>query len=245
MRLSVFFVVIIGLLLSRFGFAEDDSQLKDPFASGPPIVTQMPAYSQWTITYTYGDLPKPPVPASGAPSNAPLSQRPLRVVVTKTDSVRHEEEDLEQNLESNLWVDGDVMVEQKPRNPELNAYMATAAAKNNDFPQLDWVSRSTFVGIESQQGRKCLVYKASVDLLEIIDPYAYKFGLQAKSEVPVTAYVDLQTRYPVLLQFEATSLEYTMNPAPSVSLVMPDEFAKAAAAMKARIQAAIPHPARP
>ncbi|HEX4139395.1 MAG TPA: hypothetical protein VHY09_03550 [Candidatus Methylacidiphilales bacterium] len=205
---------------------------------------QMPAFSQWTIDYTYsGDAPPKPT-APGAPP-APLSRRPVRVTVTKTDPISHQEEDFEQGLRADTWSNGDVVVEQKPGNPQLNAYLPGAADKNTDFPQFNWVSKANFTGIRSQQGRKCLVFKASLDIFEILNPQAFKFGLRADHSEEATAYVDLKTRYPVSLQFGPAALQYTFQPPPTAPLEMPDEFAAAAKALKIRLQAAQLHPARP
>jgi hypothetical protein len=110
---------------------------------------------------------------------------------------------------------------------------------------MNWVSKGNYTGIESQQGRKCLVFKASVDMFEVLNPQAFKFGLRADHSVEATAYIDLKTRYPVALKFDNATLQYTFEAPPAASLEMPDEFAAAATALKARLQATELHPARP
>ena len=228
--LTTLFWTLAGmLLLSLPAFAAPGEMLdeKAPEAAlekgspppGPPIAQEMPEFAQWAVDYTY---------AGGEETKTETaSARPIRSVVTKTGTISHEERTLERNLSDEVWFLGNDMVKRIPTSPEL--VVVHVLSQDIPFPDLRWLTKETFQGFESQDGKKCLSYKW--------DEYSDTHVLIGTHY----ALVDPDTRYPILSRFRNETRRYTFLPPPKAMLVPPTDYVAVAKAMNDQIQRATPH----
>jgi len=214
--------------------------------SEPLIVRKMPEFAQWTVDYTYKDKPKPgEVSAILAQWQRLAAQdplvakqmtdpnfvyaldpaRPLRRVVMKTKSVRSDICDFERNLRGEIWTDGITVVERKPNSNKLTTSKIPDEGIR-EFQEFNWISQDNFVAISILSGRKCLVFKDDVDFVGIDHPQVH--GAAKETKVPATAYIDMDTRNPVMLEVAGNTRVYTYLAAPSQMLSLPPDFAAAA-----------------
>jgi hypothetical protein len=125
----------------------------------------------------------------------------------------------------------------------------------SDFAGLDWLSPSTYSGVEKYQGSDCIVFKGTVSPLgqkDQSDERAYIEGERAMGHsvpdavtVPATAYVDLETRLPVFVQFGEEKCTYQYGPPPRTPLQLPPQLAGPAKDYEQRIEALSAPASRP
>lgn len=253
-----YFVIAACLLmiLANQGRGQTPQTKLPVIPPGPLIIEHMPDYAQWAIDYTYTDAPKPGQESDLVARYRKLAQedpsvakamadphfldtlepaRPIHVVVTKTGVIRHVDKNLERSLHDEIWMNGDVTIERRPGVPNLVVSLGNPLIQN-DFPEFSWISKEAFSGVESVNGHPCLVFKQQVDPVGLEHPGLTGIG----GTIPVIAYVDLKTRYPVSLQFGVETRQISILSAPTEQLVVPDEFAAAAKTTLDRIQKAIP-----
>ncbi len=236
------FAALGALLFAVGGIHADPSAEKPSLPPGPPVMTQMPDFAQWTVDYSYADGADP---ASSSPqagltegnamglSVGPIvaDMRLVRVVYTKTGTVRHEEWSFDKGSRE-VWAMGDVIVR---RGPESSALVPNndAGLEGNVFPELDWLSKETFTGTQTKDGVQYLVFKKN-------------WYNDDRSFVGTSiAYIDPDTRYPASFQFGNQTRRYTIQAPPTVPLAVPPDFAAAGTAMTEQIQKATPHLAPP
>jgi hypothetical protein len=244
-------VIVTAVGLAR---AQSDSApaTKDVLPSGPLIVRQMPALAQWTIDYTYTDVPKPGAPSlldqykQAALQNPSLAKamedpqyvfaiqniRPIHAVVTKTGNTLHTEVAYQQDYKGEVWIVGDLTVQKLPNKSELTAGI-TGGTDQEVFPEFDWIGKDNFIGMQSKgEHTKCIAFKK--DIYDGHDLIGTKL-----------AWVDLGTRYPVTYQYLTETRDYKILPPPTVPLVAPEEFVEAGRAMMKRVESGTPHLAPP
>jgi hypothetical protein len=188
---------------------------------GPLVITKMPNFAQWSIDYTY---PRSSTKPGEAPSQPP---RLVRVIVTRTGSVIHEQRAFDQGQSGELWSTDKYVIERKPNAPKPVATIKLES--NDDFPDFDGVSKDNFIEIKTHDDRKCLVFSNKV--YTTIGDYVGT----------ATVYVDFETRFPEGYEINGKSRKYTILPSPTVELVVPGEYLEAANAMMYRINQATPH----
>jgi hypothetical protein len=245
------FSLILFLLASAStAVCRAQSPADESLPPGPLVNSSMPDRSRWTVDIVYTDRPKSGQPTSAmeafqkaAQSDPVLAKqmanpqfafalrnlRPVHILVSKTGKIRHEERDLEEGAKGELWRFGDDEVERLPNAPSLSA-RNVAGLVGTDFPELDWISKQTFVGIQTNTNRKCLAYRMDV---YSVDDHALQ-GTRI-------AFVDFATRNPVSYQFQEETRTYTILAPPESTLTVPDDFKEAARQLESRLQRATPH----
>ncbi len=222
-----FLIGVLSMLLVA-GLAEaQTSELTpstpDKIPPGPLVITKLPHFAQWTIDYTYANAPKPGMPSL-------KSQRPVRVIMTRTGVTIHEETTFEQGLQGEIWSNDRFVVE---KSPNLKPIATLQLGGGDDFPDFDWVARDNFVGTQSLEGRKCLVFSKK------------QFTSTGDFLGMAHAYVDFTSRLPVQYELPSETQKYTIQPPPSEELSLPDDIIAAAKAMVTQVQRATPHLAPP
>lgn len=105
----------------------------------------------------------------------------------------------------------------------------------SDFAGLDWISAKTFTGTAQYQGKDCLVFNENVSPLtarlkeeEIISiDQAKVFGreIPGQRKVAATAYIDIESRLPLLVTFGNEKRIYEYGSPPSAPLQLPADVA--------------------
>jgi hypothetical protein len=116
----------------------------------------------------------------------------------------------------------------------------------SDFAGLNWLSPSTFSGMVKYRGTDCMVFNGTVSPLSEraqIDERLYIEGERAMGHavpdavtVPAMAYIDLDTRLPLFVQFGGEKCTYQYGAAPKAPLQLPPELAGPTQAYAHRIQ---------
>jgi len=107
----------------------------------------------------------------------------------------------------------------------------------SDFAGLEWVSANTYTGMAKYQGRDCIQFKGDVSPLNpkareeeaIAIGQAKTFGESAPQQikVPAVAYIDLETRLPLVVTFGNEKRFYQYGAPPTAMLALPPALASA------------------
>jgi hypothetical protein len=220
----------------------------DPKSGLPkgPLLSRIPEFAIWSITYTYTD-PRETPPKKPGPENKPPEQeasiesaRPKKVLLTKTKNILHVETLDERRQTWHRWCrDSKHLIVfpggkglapcdgQDIHNPFYEDYQSTT------FPGFEWVSAATFAGVESVRQRDCMVFRSAVKGLDLMNPgEAAKLRSMAGEGMPIpeealktkstVAIIDLETRLPVALQVAGEVRQYTFLEPPGTILAFPD-----------------------
>ncbi len=101
-----------------------------------------------------------------------------------------------------------------------------------DFPELGWISERNFIGIEEQAGRKFLVFrnhepKPSISAASTMTP---------DTGLAMEAYLDAETRLPVIFRNSAGTHNYQYDTPPTEMLSLPSEVKSALDLEQTRIR---------
>ena len=105
----------------------------------------------------------------------------------------------------------------------------------SDFAGLDWVSAKTYQGITKYQGRDCIIFNDQVspltgvlrkqEAVNILNAKVWNQPVPEEVKVPAVAYIDLQTRLPLLVIFGGEKRVYQYGTPPMDPLSLPPELA--------------------
>lgn len=117
---------------------------------------------------------------------------------------------------------------------------------SSDFAGLDWISANTYTGVAKFQGRDCIEFKGNVSPLEasvkrqeagaIMEAEASGETAHDEMKVAATAYIDLETRLPLLVIFGEEQRIYQYGAPPTTPLSPPAEVAGPLKAYAERIK---------
>jgi hypothetical protein len=106
-----------------------------------------------------------------------------------------------------------------------------------DFAGLDWISATTYTGMAKYQGRDCIQFTGEVSPLNprareeeaIAIGQAIAFGqpVPQETKVAAVAYIDLETRLPLIVTFGNEKRIYQYGTPPAADLTLPPELANA------------------
>ena len=234
-----------------------------PPPSGP-LPKRAPDFSQWVATYS--NVPASPRKQGGTPgqessstgSNASKPVVTKRVEVTKTGQLRHLVTVEPDGSRSELWFNGDMEVvclegwkfpwitqARDPRNPFAMNFSKT------DFPEFGWVSAKNYVGIQQLGGRECLVFGECLPIeeeeVESASATPGNSGAvpRARNMRSSTAYIDRETRLPVMLVRNGDIVAFQFGPTPQAMLVFPANIRAAIEAQAKEIKHLTSMPPRP
>jgi hypothetical protein len=232
-------ILLVGMWLGlATSLCAQNSKLP-PLPEGP-LLKRAPDSSAWTVTFKGNVM-----------DGIGRSESPLVSKIVKNHSII-----LEQNTDSSgqqheVWHVGGLQVSKVPNSVDLiinhdagGTDIYSINFEDSDFAGLDWLSAATFVGIEKFQGRDCMIFKSQINPLPIVTRQEEESineankaeGLAPREEkkVAAVAYIDLETRIPLLVQFGQQKRTYEYGPA--TTLTLPPEVAKALKVYLARIQ---------
>jgi hypothetical protein len=193
-----------------------------PMPPGPPIQARAPDYSQWTITLTETAPSSPDATPSTPEAPIPTKSKIFFgsvYTITKTGKIMSRQTLDDQSRAWVTWCAADLQITIYPNNTVLaqprpddlgfpNPYYVDYL--QSDFPDFWWISTKNYAGIKSQAGKPCLYFK---DYL--------KFYSDDNLPSNVEAYIDVKTRYPVLVIVNTTSRAYAFQPPPTSELELP------------------------
>ena len=180
-----------------------------------------PDFSAWTIVVV---PPKTAPSKSQSASNQPDQPKPRRVVEIKTGSIRHITGLTNPNgrIPVEMWIQGPIQViltpgQERPwivtdRDP-VNVFTRYG---RSDFPGFQWISSRNYIGVAKIEEHVCLAFHGKVPL----DTRPEETG----GTVEANAYVDKDTRLPVLLVMDGEESFYQFAQPPNQPLVLPAEL---------------------
>jgi hypothetical protein len=254
MKKYLLFLCVLAMAAGKSS-AQDSTSGPPP---GPLVVTRMPDRAQWTIDFTYTDAPKPgtvspqlayyqqqakidPIVAKQLENPAFVAAldpaRPVHIVVTKTGTTWHMEENMERGEEIEEWHTAQVTAVKKPGMNKFNVVLEDNTGRV-DFPEFYWLAKGNYTGPATDGGQKTLVFKAQVDATKIHNPG----GSGGEETVPGEAHIDWKTRYPVSFEFLDETRRYTYQSPPTEALVVPDEINAVWKAAQKHMQQLVPTP---
>ena len=191
---------------------------KVPLPPGP-LLKRVADFSAWKITYYYPRNAENTKELTDGidPGMSLLPNVPKRITLTRTKPLwRAEIEDVNGNILDQCW-DGNVEMIVAPGSSTAglapSAFMGGRSTVNFaqvDFPDFEWISDKTFVGLQPQRGRSCMVF--------------------VKDDM--TAWVDLESRMPVFWQKGTQTRTYEKLATPTSPLTLPAPAAALSEALK-------------
>jgi hypothetical protein len=179
-----------------------------------PLLPRMPAFSSWNIAFQYAGEDKQARP--DAPPRH-LGNVPRRVVVTKTKDVCREQVQLATGKQVERWdfagtqfhsdEDGIVFLIIPPseETPDPEYY----DRRRSDFPELNWINKSNYLGVEDFRGKPAFHFEAEKD--------GKKFS----------AFLSVESQMPLAFSDGSATRLYNLNPPPSGQLEPPPAFLSA------------------
>jgi len=253
-------IAIFCLVLSLIGTLH--AQQAAPQPSLPPLppgplIKRTPDYSTWTVTYKGQPIEeKAPVKPATTGESEPKDKEAKEPVTMLSSVVKTGSTILEQSVDAagqrrQVWHVSGIRIVAGSSNPMVcpdygSDDIFSVNFASSDFAGLYWVSPATYVGIVKYQGNDCMVFKGSVSPLsersqiderENIER-AKAFGQSVPEEVkvPAAAYIDLETRLPLFVQFGNEKRFYRYGDPPQAPLALPPELKNSLKAYSQHIQ---------
>jgi len=191
-----------------------------PLPDGP-LLNAGGDFSAWQITYSYAsDKPSatgkpPPAPTPTPPGNISFLP-PRTVTLVRTKPLWHAVAIDIAGGKMDQWCDGSVrFFVENGIPPELPPVGGPFDKKFPNFsamgfPDLDWISPSTYLGTQTLDTNKCMVF----------------------SKGDMKAWIDLKTRFPVRWQQGGETRAFRQLPPPDGMLTLPPDISKISDALK-------------
>jgi hypothetical protein len=218
----------------------------EPLPKGPLLKRAPDAY-EWEIRVDTEESAKPP-----QEGKAPPPPPPKTVVVTKGGKVVREVIAYANGAYVEIWHRGGASVTKSRGNqswsvsPDSSGGFESPDYVTSDFSGLEWISPNTFTGIQSLGGRKVIVFTGSVcdkgatDLAIIrngVDRQRAEEALSHKPlskafdpkdyKVPAIAYIDLESRLPLMLKYGNLTRSYHYRAPSQSTLTLPPDAVQA------------------
>ena len=235
-----------------------------PLPAGP-LLNRTPDYSTWTVSIQKSKTAGEKSPKTGAVDGKNSQEKPA--VVTQSRIVKTGSTILELNVDvqgkkEEIWhLSGLRAMKPPDASPPIIApdtgggsdiYSTNFAV--SDFAGLDWITANTFTGMAKYQGRDCIEFKATVSPLNARDRQeeaiaigqAIAFGQPAPPvfKVAAVAYIDLETRLPLVVTFGKEKRIYQYGTPPTADLTLPAELANAVKEREKQMKRLTSAPAR-
>lgn len=192
-------IIALGLVCLTASPAQNSPAPATRLASAPPV-------SSWRIVCEYAQ--KEPIPTGEGLAAVALARRQqanprlVEVQVVKRNSQREETHLYANGEKSIVWVDGDIMVARYRRFPSLSHATTRDAGSPRfqaDFMDLEWLADAQYLGIKTEAGKSCHVYRES-------------------GEFPQEAWIGTDTNLPVRIVTANCVRTFTFSPsAPTLS----------------------------
>jgi hypothetical protein len=227
-RLKLFSMVVWGVSLSSLGLLAQKSTAPSsslpPLPPGPLVQLRASDFAKWIVKKVGTTDSVTGTTEATAPKKATFGSE---FTMTKTGKImlRQTQDDkgqiwntwCEGNLQATVWPDGKRFIVGAPP-PDLKRGPNSMYFdySQSDFPGFEWVSLGDYAGIQSKEGKPCIVFKAK-----------FKVYTDDRQASDVAAYVDLKTRYPVALVVDGATRTYEFQPPPQTELAI-DPLVKSA-----------------
>ncbi len=220
-RSPLFGVLAVVLLGWTAGHAQQSAAPNPELPSGP-LLKSVPEFSQWEIEVTH------PID----PANTRKSEKAQagRIVTTKTGDIIHETTD-HNGQRSEKWFvgplqytkasgrrewlesDGSVGADGARLDPDYSPLPASG------FRDLEWVTAGTYCGVFRHEDRECLVF-VPLDLAGVTT-HPRTVSKEFLDAQDTLAYIDAESRLPVLARIGGENRVYRFKPAPTEMQLLP------------------------
>jgi hypothetical protein len=239
-RLLVRCAMASALLMAAWSAFAVPAPTPEPLPTGP-LLKRAPDPYEWVIRVDTEESAKPPQEGKAPPP-------PKTLVVTKGGKVVREVLGYANGAAVEIWHLGGASVSKSQGgqswivSPNSTTGFESPDYVTSDFSGLEWISPSTFTGIQSFGGRKVIVFTGSVCDKSATDLAIIKNGVDRQRaeemlshkliskafdpndyKVPAVAYIDLETRLPLILKYGNLTRSYQYRfPSQSVLTLPPD-----------------------
>jgi len=228
-----------------------------------PLLKRAPDYSTWTVTCQGHAAEARPSVKPATTEGKPKDKEAVTIAstVVKTGSTILELNADTDGKRKEIWHIGGLMVMKQPDAAEPTVWPDTVQADIYsvnfaavDFAGLDWISATTYSGMAKYQGRDCIQFTGEVSPLNpkareeeaIAIGQAIAFGQPVPPETKVTAvaYIDLETRLPLVVTFGNEKRIYQYGTPPAAELTLPPELENAVKEREKQLKRLSTAPAR-
>ena len=236
MKTSLLAVSVFTVLLLGQAYPQAD---RPPLPDAPsdPLLQAAPDFSQWEIIFAYpkDHISQPDAKASGkVPSAAAIW--PGKSVTTKTRQIVHEEVTGLDGQRTEKWHIGTL---QYARPPGQTGWFESDGGRLADgtaidanyspfpasgFRDLDWISRTTYLGTVKFHDRDCLVFTPGEAPNDVSADRAQQ--LANWESLPTVACIDAVTRLPVLVRMNGGTRKFTFGNPPAEIQTLPSDLAE-------------------
>lgn len=212
-------LILLGASLNIFA---DPTKAQAPLPDGP-LLSSGGDFTAWQITYAYdSDKPSPNGQPPPPPPKTPfgqLSLLPVRsVTLTRTKPYWHSVTTDIGGGKMEQWSDGASRLFSEGDFPPMLAPSAPSWKfpdfNTIGFPDMDWISASTYVGSETIDGKKCLAF----------------------SKGDMKTWVELNSRFPVRWQRGKEVRTFRQLPPPTDSLSPPPDISAVFVSLKRNLR---------
>ena len=246
-RALLAWIAVTGFCVSS-GICQQATPVPRPVPPPGPLLNPAPKFSAWTITYLY---PQEQKQRAGQGRPAPIDPTaPRKIVTIKTGDIVHEDTTSVSGAHFDMWQVGRSIYTK----PHGQAYWGESggdkmqdtrgnqggdlALPPSGFRDLDWVNEGSYAGPVHLTNAVYLLFvapgAADVDIHNVASLVAQ----------PLLAYVDEETRLPVLLRVNGVIRSFSFSPPPANMQVLPDDLAKEIQDANAKREKLFPAPAR-
>ncbi len=212
---------------------------RPPLADAPsdPLLQSAPDFSQWEIAFTYPKDPRSqPTAKPSGKVPAATAICPGKSVTTRTRQIVHEDVTDLDGQRTEKWHIGTL---QYARPPGQKVWFESDAggladgtaidANYSPFPasgfrDLDWISRTTYLGTLKFNDRDCLVFTPDDSPNNVSVDRAQQ--LANWESLPTVACIDAVTRLPVLVRINGETRRFTFCDPPAEMQVLPSDLAE-------------------
>ena len=211
-----------------------------------------PDYCRWAVTYQYLSPERNgSSPAASASAKKNGDNRPAKIVITKTGTVISQITDAVCGRRSESWVLDKIQLNRTPESsglfesPVNKADPDYISVETGDFPEFSWIDAATYSGTQKWQGRDVLVFRkqAPADLLSSHKNHQIKLDINFSPGQ--SAFIDSDSRLPVMLQTREERRLYEFTLLPAVVQGLPGEVKSYIGEKNVRIRRMLALPARP
>jgi hypothetical protein len=198
-----------------------------------PLINKIGNMDAWKIDFTYAKKEKggeqgskqevdSAATASSDPDENIFAVPNRRIIITYTKPIMHVQIEKTRGAAVHQWSNGEIQYLDLPkmgaflynRIPGKNSTEEYIDFRNGQFPDMEWISKETYVGMREAGGRNCLMFTSN----------------------EMTAWVDSETRYPLFWRRGNETRVFQRLEAPGSMLQLPSSITKIDEAVKKDIK---------
>ena len=226
MRLSALFFLVVFTLVgaASVGAQTGASPTPRPVPPAPPYLNATPDFAAWTVAKYI--VPGAAIQSADAVlQSAFKASKPESVAsVVKTGQIRHQAGKFKDGVQEEIWYEhgNRITMESVWKIPLFEGDINTPKQPQGlDFPEFSWIAAGNFAGTQEYQGATYLVFETQVT--EGNERLAKEYGYKLNKTFS-RAYINVDTRLPLLLQRGDNIQRYIFQSAPAAMLDVPREY---------------------